>query len=101
MKYQVRPDFVVTPAMRDAFRQRVEAKGVPVDRAEWDAGSEYVDRLLSNRIARLAFGDSTAKRREIPEDVQLLRAMDLLRRARTTQDLLALAPVVPVARRPE
>ena len=42
-----------------------------------------------------------AKRREIPEDVQLLRAMDLLRRARTTQDLLALAPTVPVARRPE
>jgi carboxyl-terminal processing protease len=101
LKDQVRPDFVVTPAMRDAFRERVEAKGVPVDRAEWEAGREYVDRLLSNRIARLAFGDSTAKRREIPEDVQLLRAMDLLRRSRTTQDLLALAPSAPVARRPE
>jgi hypothetical protein len=83
--------------MRDGFRERLEAKGVPIDRAEWDAGRAYVDRLLDNRISRLAFGDSTAKRREIPEDVQLLRAMDLLRRARTTAELLALAPAPTAA----
>lgn len=92
LKDQVQPDFTVTAAMRDGFRQKLEAKGVTVDRAEWDAGRAYVDRLLLNRVARLAFGDSTAKRREIPEDVQLLRAMELLRRANTTQELLALAP---------
>ena len=107
LKDQVKPDFTVTPAMREGFRQKLDAKGVTVDRAEWDAGREYVDRLLLNRIARLAFGDSTAKRREIPEDVQLQRAMELLRRAKTTQELLALAPAaapVPAAasaRRPE
>lgn len=92
LKDQVRADFEVTPAMREAFRQRLEAKGVTVDRAEWDAGRAYVDRLLDNRISRLAFGDSTAKRREIPEDRQLLRAMELLGRARSTAELLALAP---------
>jgi len=107
LKDQVRPDFTVTAAMRDGLRQRLEAKGVNVDRAEWDAGRSYVDRLLLNRIARRAFGDSTAKRREIPEDVQLQRAMELLRRASTTQELLALAPSAPAvpaaasARRPE
>jgi carboxyl-terminal processing protease len=115
LKDQVRPDFQVTAAMRDGFRQRLEAKGVAVDRAEWDAGREYVDRLLLNRIARRAFGDSTAKRREIPEDTQLRTAVDLLRRGRTTADLLSLAPPVsmpaaaarppasgePVARRPD
>lgn len=115
MKDQVRPDFTVTPAMRDAFRQRLEAKGVPVDRAEWDAGSEYVDRLLLGRIARLAFGDSTAKRRELPDDTQLRTAIDLLRRGRTTAELLALVPPLampsaaarppratePVTRRPD
>lgn len=107
LKDQVRPDFTVTAAMRDGFRQKLEAKGVTVDRAEWDAGRAYVDRLLLNRIARLAFGDSTAKRREIPDDVQLQRAMELLRRANTTQELLALAPAaapIPAAasaRRPE
>lgn len=97
LKDQVRPDFQVTQAMRDAFRQRLEAKGVTVDRAEWDAGRAYVDRLLDSRISRLAFGDSTAKRREIPDDTQLLRAMDLLRRSRTTAELLALAPTPTTA----
>jgi carboxyl-terminal processing protease len=92
LKDQVRPDYQITPAMRDAFRERLEARGVTVDRAEWDAGSAYIDRTLDGRISRLAFGDSTAKRREVPEDVQLLRAMDLLRRSRTTAELLALAP---------
>ena len=75
---------------------KLEAKGVTVDRAEWDAGRAYVDRLLLNRIARLAFGDSTAKRRELPEDTQLLAAIDHLRRGRTTAELLALAPTVNV-----
>lgn len=95
LKDEVRPDFQVTAAMRDGFRQRLEAKGVTVDRADWDAGRGYVDRLLDIRISRFAFGDSTAKRREIPEDVQLLRAMELLRRASTTAELLALVPSLP------
>ena len=84
LKDQVRPDFVITDEMRDGFRSRLEAKGVPVNRAEWDAGREYVDRLLLNRVARLAFGDSTAKRREVPDDRQLMMAIDYLRRGRTT-----------------
>ncbi len=92
LKDQVRPDFVITDEMREGFRSRLEAKGVPVNRAEWDAGREYVDRLLLNRVARLAFGDSTAKRREVPDDRQLMMAIDYLRRGRTTSELLALVP---------
>jgi len=94
MKDSVRPDFEITTAMRENFRARLEAKGVSVERAEWDAGSAYVDRLLLNRIARLAYGDSTAKRREIADDTQLRSAIDYLRRGRTTAELLALAPTV-------
>ena len=103
MRETVRPDFEVTAAMREEFRARLQAKGVVVDRADWDAGRAYVDRLLLNRIARLAYGDSTAKRRELPEDSQLLRAMELLRQGRTTADLLALgaAPADGAARRPD
>lgn len=102
MREKVRPDFEVTAAMRDEFRSRLQAKGVVIDRGEWDAGSAYIDRLLLNRIARLAYGDSTAKRREIPEDTQLLMAIDLLRRGHTTADLLALGaiPLDAAARRP-
>ena len=43
--------------------------------------------------ARRAFGDSTWKRRDVAEDVQLQKALDLLRRGRTTAELLALAAV--------
>ena len=98
LKEQVRPDFAVTAAMREAFRAKLVGRGVVVDRAEWDAGQAYVDRMLSNRVARRAFGDSTAKRREIPEDTQLQTAISLLRRSANTADLLAHAtPPAPSA----
>lgn len=99
MKDKVQPDFEVTAAMREDFRSKLVARGVTVDRAEWEAGRPYVDRLLVQRIVQMAFGDSTAKRRQLPEDTQLLKAIELLRRGRTTADLLALAPTAVPARR--
>ena len=86
--------------MREEFLKRLTAKGVTVERAEWDAGRRYVDRILGDRIARRAFGDSTWKRRDVPDDVQLMKAIELLRRGRTTAELLALAgpPVAPARR---
>jgi carboxyl-terminal processing protease len=91
LKDGVRPDFVVRPEWRDELYRRVREKGVEVSRAEWDAGHEYVDRNLANRVARLAFGDSTAKRREVGDDAPLMRAMELLRQGRTQQQLLTIA----------
>ena len=91
LKDGLKPDFEVTSAMRDEFYKRITDKGVTVDRADWEAGRSYVDRLLDDRIARRAFGDSTAKRRESAEDRQLQKAIELLRRGRTTAELLALA----------
>lgn len=102
-KDKVQPDFAITAQMRNDFLAKLEERGVTVDRAEWNAGRSYIDRLLTQRIAGFAFGDSTAKRREIPEDTQLKTAVDLLRRGRTTADLLALSPATPTstaARRP-
>src|SRR5690606_22564193 len=84
LKGDVKPDFEVTESMRDEFLDRLVAKGVAVDTAEWEAGESYVDRLIGDRIARRAFGDSTAKRRDVPDDVQLQKALELLRRGRTT-----------------
>ena len=101
LKDGVRPNFAVQAAWRDELYRRLKEKGVDVSKAEWDAGHEYVDRLLANRIARFAFGDSTAKRREISDDAQLTKALELLRRGRSQQDLLALAAAVPPARHHE
>ena len=91
MKSQVKPDFVVTPAMREALRQRLEAAGVQVPAADWQAGASWLDRMIDDRITRFAFGDSTALRREYTDDAQLADAVNLLRRGPTQQALFALA----------
>jgi carboxyl-terminal processing protease len=88
---QIRPDFQVQPAWRDELYRRFQAKGVTVDRTQWDAASRYVDTQLEQRIARLAFGDSTAKRRSIKYDAPLRKAIEALNRGQTQKDLFAIA----------
>ena len=95
MKVKVKPDFVITAEMRDDLYQRLAKRGVVIDRKEYDAGSKYLDRLVDSRISMFAFGDSTAKRRQVSDDRQLLRAIEILRKGATTKDLLALAAAMP------
>ena len=102
LKGSLATDFRVGPEMRQEFLARLTAKGVTVESGDWDAGRRYVDRLLSDRVARRAFGDSTWKRRDLPDDPQLMKAIELLRKGRTTAELLALAaPATTPAARPE
>ena len=91
LKGQVRPDFTVSQQWRDELYKRLTTAGVTVDRGLYDRASSEVDRLLSDRVARLAFGDSTAKRRELDDDVQLERAIEIIRKGQTQADLLATA----------
>jgi carboxyl-terminal processing protease len=91
MKAKVKPDFAVTPDMRSEFYDRLVKRGITIDRKEYDAGGKYIDRMIDSKIASLAFGDSTAKRHAIGEDVQLRKALEYLRKSTTTKDLLALA----------
>ena len=95
MKSKVKPDFVVTQEMRDDLYQRLVKRGVTVDKKEYDAGSKYIDRAIDSRVSTFAFGDSTAKRRQVPEDKQLLKALEVLKKATSTKDLLALAASMP------
>ncbi len=90
-KNKVQPGFVVTKAWRDEFYGRLVAQDVKVDKPQFDAGSGEIDRLIGSSITRIAFGDSTEKRREVPEDAQLRRAVDILRQSQSQRDLFALA----------
>ncbi len=90
-KSKVKPTFVVTKAQRDEFYNRLVAQGVKVDKAQFEAGGSEIDRLLGSSIARIAFGDSTAKRRDVADDAQLRKSLDLLKRGQTQRDLFAVA----------
>ena len=66
-------------------------KGVTIDHAQYEQAGSEIDRLLGNTVARLAFGDSTAKRRSVPDDNQLVHAIDALKQSTTQKDLFAIA----------
>lgn len=87
----VSPDFTVPAQWREELYRRLQAKGVTLDKKEYDASSRYVDRLLEQRVARFAFGDSAAKRRDLPYDAPLRKAIDLLDKGTTQKELFAIA----------
>jgi carboxyl-terminal processing protease len=93
----VRADFTVQPAWRDSLYRRFEDAKVPVTRAQYDAARPFVDRMLADRIAELAFPDSIAFRRRAGDDVQLSRSLDLLRRSHTQAELFVVAGGTPPA----
>jgi len=91
LKKTVRPDFTVPPTWRQEFLRRLQAKGVTVDPAQYEQASAEIDRLLGNTVARLAFGDSTAKRRSVPDDNQLVHALQVLKQSASQKDLFIIA----------
>jgi carboxyl-terminal processing protease len=91
LKGEVKSDFTVTQAWRDELYRRLVAADVKVDRKMYDAAQPYIDRTLERYVATLAFGDSAAFRRSIPDDRQLLTALDYIKKARNQRDMLAMA----------
>ena len=92
------PSFAVQPQWREEFYKRLQSNGVKIDRKVYDAGATYIDRQLEYRLTRLAYGDSTLRRRTLPQDSQLQKAVDLLDRAPTQRELFTLAERAQPAR---
>jgi carboxyl-terminal processing protease len=95
---EVKGDFKSSPAWRDELRRRVEARGVKTDAAQWNAGGRWFDRRIEYFTARYALGDSAAKRRQLPYDLPLSKALEMMSKGQTQKDLFSLAqgPVKPV-----
>jgi carboxyl-terminal processing protease len=85
------PNFTYQPAWREDYYKRLVAKGITIDRAVYDAGASYLDRLIEWRVARVAFGDSTATRHAMVKDKQLREALVLAQHGHTQPELFALA----------
>ena len=94
-KGKVQQNFTVNPQWREDLFARITKSGVKVERAQWEAGRAWVDRQIEQRIARVAFGDSTAKRHELNDDVQLRRAIELVKKGGSQRDLFAMVPAQP------
>lgn len=84
-------ELVSKPQWRQTLYQRLIEDSVQVDREQWIEGASLVDRWISHQGVRQAYGDSTLKRLSVPEDPQLRKALELLRRGSTQSDLFALA----------
>jgi carboxyl-terminal processing protease len=82
------PDFVITPAMRDALWDGMRARGVTVDRREFDQMSATVDRWLRVEIIRFQFGTEAVARWALRRDLTLATALDLATHATDAHDLV-------------
>ena len=87
--------FKYQPAWRADFIRQLTAKGVDISPKLYAAAPRYLDRLIEDRVSRFVEGDSTAKRRALSYDAPLDRAMQLMDKARTQQDLFRVADVSP------
>jgi carboxyl-terminal processing protease len=84
-------NFTVQPAWRDEFYRRLQSAGVTIDKQQYNSAAPYIDRLIENRVARIAFGDSTATKRSFRDDAQLQKAFEVLRRGQSQKDLFVIA----------
>ncbi len=87
----VSPTFTVQPAWLNDFYTRLQTKGVTVDRKTYDGATRYVTRLIDQRVAHYAFGDSAVRRRDLPYDAPLRKAIDLLDKGGSQRELFAIA----------
>jgi carboxyl-terminal processing protease len=85
------PSFEVKPEWREEFYRRLVAAKVEVDKQLFDAARPTIDKWLSHFVTRFAFGDAAAARREISDDPQLLKAIELMKKGATQKDLFATA----------
>jgi carboxyl-terminal processing protease len=91
LRATVKPNFAVPPQWTAELRRRMVAAGVVVEARYDSIGYAFLTDELVRRVTRRAFGDAEAKRRELADDRALTRAIDLLSKARSQQELLRTA----------
>jgi carboxyl-terminal processing protease len=84
----VEPAFRSDASLRTELLDRLRARGVALETESFEAGAALVDRLLEERIAAMAFGDSASFRRSVPRDAQLQAGLRVLRGARTQDEAI-------------
>ncbi len=89
------PNFSVTQAMVDDIVRRMRAKGADLPDSVIAGARTLITQELGYEAARYVFGRSVEFRRRMADDEQIKRALALADRAKSPQDLLALATTQP------
>ncbi|HET9453371.1 MAG TPA: S41 family peptidase [Gemmatimonadaceae bacterium] len=100
LRGRVQPGFTLAPEWKAELRRRLSAAGVTIEAKYDSVGHALLADELDRRVARRAFGDAEAKRRALGDDKALVRAIELLQRSRSQQDLLRIASSSAGATRP-
>lgn len=79
--------FTMNPAWRSRLQARLRAMGLRVNASTFDEAAVFVDRRFADEIARQGWGVPYAQRRQVRADAVVLRAAEVLRRARAPQDV--------------
>ncbi len=87
LKGKIKPDFQVQGDVRTEVLRRFRTNGVILEDSLLTAGQVGFDNFIGARIAAIVFGDSTAKRKYLSDDNQLVRAIELLKKV-NNQDML-------------
>ena len=82
--------FQVTPAMRADLLRRLRDKGVTMQDSTWNNVRKLVDESFAYEVVHYVFGKSQEFQRRAADDVQVQAAVDLLKRAKTPRELIAL-----------
>ena len=86
-------DFTVTPDMVAEVIRRLRPRGITVPDSVLPGARAVITQDLGFEIARYVFGRPAEVRRQREEDRQVRAALALVRRAKSPQDLVALAAV--------
>ncbi|MFN8651314.1 MAG: S41 family peptidase [Gemmatimonadales bacterium] len=86
-------EFSVTPSMRAEVLRRIRGKGVQLPDSVFNKADALISEQLGYEVARYVFGRPAEFRRRSRDDKQMQVALDLLHKAQTPKDLMALASV--------
>lgn len=87
--------FVPTPAMRAELLRRIRAKGVTLSDSVWNGVQRFIDQQFAYEAVHYSFSKAAEWRRRSADDVQVQKAVQLLQRARSPRELIALAANTP------
>ena len=85
------PEFDVTDGMLSTILQSLRAAGIGMPDSIFEGGRSLVAEQFGLELTRYAFSREAELRRSAATDNQIIKAIELLQQARSTEELLALA----------